>query len=1056
MVLMLAPGLIAQQSDLAGEDIGQSLALQNQMPERESDAYANLQQTIEGLVTDEQGDPIPGATVVVSGTTIGTTTDSEGRYSLTVPPDGEYLTFSFVGMQSQNILIGDQTTIDITLESEMFGLDELVVVGYGIERRANIIGSVTAVRSEQLTDAPVSNVSNALTGRLPGGIFMQQAGEPGADAATIRVRGTSTLNNNEPLIVIDGIPGRDINSLNAGDIESVTVLKDASAAIYGARAANGVILVTTKRGATDTPPTFTYEFNQGVLSPTMLPEMADAPTYATMIREMESYRGTADEDMSFSAEDVEKFRSGEYPWTHPNTDWFDMALRDYSSTRRHNLSVAGGTQSIRYFSSFGTQFDDGIYTNSNTSFNRYNLRANIDATVSEYLDIGIDITGIRENRMYPTRSSNAIYQGIIRMYPTSHALFPNGLPGPDIEHGEQAMVSASDQTGFDDDTRTRSNTKLSANFRVPGVEGLNLTGYFSYDTYTQDRKLFQKPWILYELNQSAYLNAGNTGVEDGSEFLVASQKAHPEPRMTQYDESSRSRTANIRLDYTTTFAGIHNLSTFVAYERNEFDLEGFSAYRRHFVSDQLPYLFAGGDAEKDNAGWVSLDASENYFGRLSYNYDDKYLFQFSFRRDGSLRFSREAGRWGNFPSVLVGWVPSEHEWWSDRVGFINYFKLRASAGRMGNDQVSPFQYLTSYGFATGYIFGSDKNYTSGLQQTGSPNPYITWEVANVFNFGWESYFLDMRLSFETDFFYERRSDILIQRDVSVPRFTGISLPDENFGIVDNWGVEASLGFRDTRDDFRYGISGNFAFARNKIVEADEPDRAVPWQRLTGQPMGSQLRYKSAGIFRDWDHVNSLPHVPGARPGDIIIEDVDGDGEITSADRVLMIFNSGSGTSNIVTPEITFGLSFDFAYKNFDLRALVQGHTRVMRDIFTDNRIGTAGNYFQWDADDRWTPDNINATKPRAFERNEEYWRSSFRTDYHLVDNSYVRLRNLQLSYTIPQDIQMRIGTSDLKIYVAGQNLMLLYSGNDIMDPENYGMGAYPIMRTITMGTRISF
>jgi TonB-dependent starch-binding outer membrane protein SusC len=1014
------------------------------------------QLTIQGQVTDEQGDPIPGATIVVSGTNIGTTTDPEGRYTLSIPPDAQYVTVSYVGMQTQNILIDDRTTIDVILQAEMFGLDELVVVGYGIERRANVIGSVTSVRSEQLTSAPVSNVSNALTGRLPGGIFMQQVGEPGQDAATIRIRGTSTLNNNEPLIVIDGIPGRDINSLNAEDIESVSVLKDASAGIYGARAANGVVLITTKRGAIDTSPTFTYEFNSGFLSPTMLPEMADAPTYATMIREMESYRDIADEDRSFSQEDVEKYRSGEYPWTHPNTDWFDMALNDYSSTRGHNLSVSGGTQSIRYFSSFGTQLDDGIYTNSNTSYNRYNLRANVDANVNEYLDVGVDLSGIQENRMYPTRSSNQIYQGIIRMYPTSHALFPNGLPGPDIEHGEQAMVSASDATGFDEDIRIRSNIRLSANLQVPGVEGLALTGYFAYDTYNQDRKLFQKPWTLYELNESAYLNAGNTGREDGSDFLVASQKAHPEPRMTQYDVSSKSRTSNIRLDYMTTIDGSHNLSAFIAYERNQFDLEGFSAYRRHFVSDQLPYLFAGGDDEKDNSGWVDLDARENYFGRLSYNFDEKYLLQFSFRRDGSANFSKMAGRWGNFPSILVGWVPSEHDWWSNNLGFINYFKLRASAGKMGNDQVAPFQYLTSYGFQTGYIFGSNKSYYSGLEQAGAPNPDITWEVANIYNFGWESYFMDMRLSFETDFFYERRSDILIQRDVSVPRFTGISLPDENFGIVDNWGLEATMRFRDTKDDFRYAISGNFAFARNKIIEADEPEREVPWQKLTGQPMGSQLIYKSAGIFRDWDHVNSLPHVPGARPGDIIIEDVDGDGEITSADRVLKVFNSGSGTSNLVTPEITFGFSFDFGYKNFELSGLIQGHTRVMRDIFTDNRIGTAGNYFQWDANDRWTPDNIDATKPRAFERNEEYWRSSFRSDFYLIDNSYVRLRNLQLRYHIPQSIQSRIGTSDFSVYVAGQNLFLLYSGNDIMDPENYGMGAYPIMRTISLGTRVSF
>ncbi len=1010
----------------------------------------DLDRNITGLVTDRQGDPIPGVTVVVPGAvggTVGTTTDADGRYELTVPDDAEFLLFTFIGMRDLSVPIEGRSEINITMEADLFDLDEVVVVGYGTQRRANVIGSVTSIQSRDLTDAPVSNVSNALTGRLPGGIFMQEVGEPGEDQATIRVRGNSTLNNNEPLVVIDGIPGRNLNSLNPSDIESVTVLKDASAAIYGARAANGVILVTTKRGSTDAPPTFTYQFSHGFLSPTKLPEMADAATYATMIREMQSYRGADEGSMAFSLEDIEKYRSGEYPWTHPNTDWFDEALRDYSSTQRHNLSVTGGTQRVRYFTSFGSQFDDGIYTNNNTSFNRYNLRGNIDIDVNDYLRVGLDLAGIQEDRMRGARSSNSVYQSAIRLYPTSPALWPNGLPGPDIEHGDQPMVSASDATGFNDDQRVMFNSILSATLQVPGVEGLAFSGYFAYDKFSRERKLFEQPWVLYDLDVDAYLAAGNTGREDGSAFLIGTPKAFPEPRLDHLNEQSTSRTLNLKLDYITTLGDGHNLSAFAAYEHNEYDLEGVTAFRRHFLSNELPHIFAGGDAEKDNTNWVDLDASQNYFGRVSYDYEEKYMLQFSFRRDGSIRFA-EGRRWGNFPSILVGWAPSQHSWWDNSLGFIDYFKFRASYGQMGNDRVDPFQYLTSYEFNTGYTLGSNRVYTQGLEQSGAPNPRITWEVSNIYNFGWEAYLMDMRLFFETDFFYERRSDILVERNVSVPRFTGISLPDENFGIVDNRGFEATLGFRDNRGNISYRFTGNVGFARNEIVEFDEPQRSVSWQERTGNPMGSELLYKSAGIFRDWDHVNSLPHVPGARPGDIIIEDIDGDGEITTDDRILF--------TQTATPELTFGFSFDFAYKNWDLRGLIQGHSRTMRDIFTDGRIGTAGNYFQWDADDRWTPDNIDATKPRAFERSEEYWRSSHRTDFHLIDNSYVRLRNLQVTYTVPASLSSRIGASDLKFYSAGQNLFLLYSGNDVMDPENWGMGAYPIMRTITFGATLSF
>jgi TonB-dependent starch-binding outer membrane protein SusC len=780
----------------------------------------------------------------------------------------------------------------------------------------------------------------------------------------------------------------------------------------------------------------------------MLPELTDAPTYARMIREMQSYRGVDPSNMMFSEEDIAKYESGAYPWTHPNTDWYGAALANYSTTRQHNMSVSGGTQSISYFGSFGTAFDDGIYTNSATSYNRYNLRGNIDVRINEYLSVGLDISGSQENRMFPTKSAGAIFSAIVRSKPTDHALYPNGMPGPDIEYGDQPMVASSFETGFDDDKRYRSNNILSANLKIPGIEGLSLSGYYAYDKHFQVRKRFEKPFFLYQLDESAYLNAGNDGSQDGSAFLIGTPKAVPEPRVRDYYNDSDSRTVNMKLDYTRSFDNVHNLSVFAAYEHNEYNDHGIEAFRRHFVTDQLPYLFAGGNDEKDNHGWVNLDARVNYFGRLSYNYRETYLFQFSFRRDGSLRFSEENGRWGNFPSVLVGWRPSEEDWWRNSLGFIDYFKLKASWGQMGNDLVSHFQYLASYAFDRGTIFGSNRAYNLGLRQVGTPNPYITWEVANVYNVGWESMFLNNKMTFDVDLFHERRNNILVRRDASVPQFTGISLPDENFGIVDSRGLEMVLGYNERQGNIRYGFNGNLAFARNKIVEVDEPERNVPWQVRTGLPQGAHLIYKSAGIFRDWDHVNSMPHVAGARPGDIIIVDTDGDGQITPDDRQLFPLTT--------TPELTFGFSFNMGYRNWELRGLIQGHGNTLRYIYTDERQGTAGNYFQYDADGRWTPENTNATKPRAFERGEEYWRRSHITDHHYANASYARLKNLQLSYTLPQSLVSSIRLSNARVYASGQNLWLIYSGNKIMDPELGGMGNYPIMRVMTLGAQVTF
>lgn len=1004
---------------------------------------------VSGIVTDTHEEPLPGVTVMIQGTTVGTQTNVDGSYTLSDVRPEDVLEFSFVGMATREVRVGDQTEINIVMRIEAIGLDEVIAIGYGTQTRANVIGSVTAVRSEELTSSPVSRVSNMLAGRLPGGIFMQESGHPGADAASIRVRGNATLGNNSPLIVIDGIAGRDLNSLHPDDIESVTVLKDASAAIYGARAANGVILITTKRGTVDTPATFTYGFYEGVLSPTMLPEMADAVTYAEMIREYQTYQGTDESNMRYSLEDIEKYKSGEYPWTHPNTDWYDAALRDYSSTRHHNLSVTGGTEDVSYYGSFGTQMDDGIFTDNATSYNRYNLKANIDVRVTDYLNVGLDLTGIQENRMNTTHSEYGIFDMVTRMWPTRPALWPNGLPGPDFERGLQPMVIATNKTGFDDDKRYRSNNILSANLIIPWVDGLNLSGYYAYDKYYQKRKFFRKPWTVYNMDVPSYLDAGNTGREDGSAFLVGTELGATEPWLRDTFNESESRTLNLRLGYNTTFNDVHNVDAFVAYEHNEYDSEGFNAYRRFFLSDQLPYLFAGGDDQKDNSGWVSLDARQNYFGRLSYDYEGTYLFQFSLRRDGSLRFSKEAGRWGNFPSVLVGWRPSNEDWWQNSLGFIDYFKLRASWGQMGNDLVSAFQYLTMYGFSTGLPLGADKGYEAGLTPAGAPNPFITWEVANVFNFGWESMFLDSKISFETDLFYERRNNILVERNVSVPEFIGIDLPDENFGIVDNYGVEFNTGFRDRRGDFGYALKGNFAFVRNIIVEADEPERPVPWQVRTGKPQGAHLLYKSIGIFRDQEHLDSYPHVQGAKPGDIIIEDFDGDGEITGADRQIFPLTT--------TPEITFGMSFDFSYKNWNLSGLVQGHGRALRRINNNIQQGMAGNYFMHDAIDRWTPENTNATKPKAFNWSEEYWRSSHITTYFYHDVSFARLKNLQLSYMVPRHLTNTIGVSDAKVYVAGQNLFLLWAAQNIVDPElRNGMSTYPIMRVVSLGAQISF
>ncbi|GAA5222327.1 SusC/RagA family TonB-linked outer membrane protein [Membranihabitans marinus] len=1002
---------------------------------------------ISGEVTDVNGEPLIGVNVRIKGSEMGTATDFDGSYSLNNVNENAIIVFSYIGFQTVEIPLDGRTELSVKLLSDSELLDEVVVVGYGTQKKVNVIGSVSSLSNEDITSSPVSMVSNALSGRLSGTIIQQSSGEPGSDAASILIRGKSTLGNNNPLIVIDGIPGRDLNSIDPQDIESLSVLKDASAAIYGARAANGVILITTKEGK-EGGPKLSYNYYHGFSSPTKITEMVDAPTYAQMIREQELYQGIPEENLKFSLEDVEKYKSGEYVWTHPNTDWYSAAIAKNTNIHHHSVAVSGGTKKIQYYGSFGNQFNDGIYKSNATSYNRYNLRLKLDSEINDYIKVGINVNGSQENSMYPTKSASSIFQnGIYRSKPTQHAIFPNGFPGPDVEYGDQPVVTTSFETGFNDTKIYRLENILDAEVKVPFVEGMSLSGFYSYDRYFNVKKVFQKPWTLYVLDTEAYYAAGNTGKEDGSSFLKSYTTGFSEPQVNDFYSDAFTQTLNFKINYNRVFNKIHSLNTFVAYESSEYEIKGINAFRRYFISDQLPYLFAGSVDDQSIGSSVSIDSRMNYFGRISYNYDEKYLAQFSFRRDGSLRFSEDNGRWGNFPSLLLGWRASSEDFWPRVFPKVDYFKLKASWGKLGNDAVDAFQYLTNYKFSTGTVFGLTKSYQTALTQDGVPNPFITWEVANIFNLGFESMFINQKFSLDFEFFHERRNNILIQRNASVPSFTGLELPDENFGIVDVNGFEIVAGYHNVFNKLGVSVNGNFSFSNNKIVEYDEPERSVAWQSLTGHPIGSTLLYKSIGVFDDEEDLDSYPHVDGARPGDIIILDYNNDGEITNDDRV--VFDQSS------TPRIIYGLDINLSYQNWKLNTLIQGVGQTSKQIFTAVQ-GKGGTYFQYDADGRWTPDNTLADKPRSFERDNPYWRGSHMTDYYHHDMSYMRLKNIVLSYTIPKRLSNFILLSDAEVYVSAQNLLMLSvgSGSNIMDPELGSISNYPIMKTIAVGLQI--
>ncbi len=1004
---------------------------------------ALAQSTVSGTVIEEEtGETLPGVNISVVGTTTGTVSDAEGNFSLNVSSLNDTLSFSFVGYQTQTVPINGRTDIDITMQTQTFSAEELVVVGYGERKKETLTGSVSAVDGEELQKTPVTNVSNSLGGRLPGVVTITNSGEPGYDGSTIRIRGQHTLNDNSPLVVIDGVPSDAgaLDRLNSNNIEDLSVLKDASAAIYGSQAANGVILVTTKRGTAGQEPQLSINFNQGFNQPTRVPEMADAPTYLQMLNEIDIYDGA---EPRFSQEYIDRHRNigAQDPWLYHDTDWFAEALKPMSFQTKADAAITGGTEDIQYRLSLGGLTEDGYYENSATTYNQYNFRSNIDASVTDNINVRFDVTGRYEDRNFPTQPASATFRMLMRGKPHLPAYWPNGQPGPDIENGQNPVVTGTDVTGYDEDDRYFLKSNLSLNVEIPAVPGLGVRGTMSYEKDLTERKLWLTPWTLYTFNAAAYEAEGG----DPTQYLTGSSRpTGQEPQLTQFNGDSTEILLNLVADYQHDFEN-QSIGVLVGVERRNEERGFFNAFRRNYISTAIDQLFAGGEEQRNNDGSSFKEAWLSYFSRINYDYQNKYLLELIGRYDGSYKFPEE-GRFGFFPAVSVGWRVSEENFFSENVGLFNELKIRASWGQTGNDRIDPYQFISTYGYGGGYIFGGGTEEPS-LYQLRTANPQVTWEVANQFDVGLEGSLLDNRLSFVIDYFDYLRTDILTQRNASIPETSGLSLPEENIGEVHSYGFDGSITWQhQIGQDFLYNISLNGGYATNEINYWDEPPGAPEWQQSTGSKMNTDLFYVADGVFNDEADVESRPHWDGARPGDVIFKDIDGNGEINADDRVRIDRND--------VPDWTGGLTFTGNYKQFDFTIFFQGQAGASQYIRTQS--GDFGNYFAEYADKRWTPDNPDAEGPRAFQRTEEYWISNNNT-YFFRNTNYVRLKTLEVGYNLPPALMSKIGLRNMRVYLNGFNL-LTWDSFDLMDPEASQEGGlyYPQKRIVNAGISLTF
>jgi TonB-linked SusC/RagA family outer membrane protein len=1001
---------------------------------------------VKGTVTAADGEALPGASVILKGTSTGTTTDVDGKYSLSLSDGNGTLVYTYIGYVNQEVAVTNRSVIDVKLAANDKTLDEIVVVGYGTQKKATLTGSVSEVKGADIVKSPQPNLSNSLAGRFSGFVANNRGGEPGYDGSSYTIRGFASTGNNDVLIVVDGVPGQvgGLERLDPNDIESISILKDASAAVYGSRAANGVILITTKRGTTGKP-VISYSFNQGFSSPTRLPKLADAPTYATILNEIDYYNNPAGGmNQFYTADEIEKFRNGSDPLNYPNTDWQKETLKSFALQNQHNLGINGGTENVKYYVSLGTIYQDGLYKNGATKYKQYNFRSNIDANITKDFNVSLSLSGRQENRQFPISSAGNTFRSIYRAYPTVISRYPNGYYSTGVENSNP-VVLGTNMGGTVANPTSVFNGILKAQYNLPFVEGLSVDGFYSVDKSFNFSKSFSTPYTLYGYDQAS---SAYTPVVTGGSAGAAS--------LSQSQINITNLTQNIRLAFLRQF-GKHNVNAFVAYEQNKRNEITFGASRINFPTTSTPELSQGGAAatDKNNSGSSYNFTRKSFIGRFAYNFSEKYLAEVQARVDGSSVFPK-GNQYGFFPSVSAGYRISEEDWFKSSVSFIDDLKLRVSYGSLGNDNVGQFQYYNNYSFVNQYVTGSNV-ITPGIDLTKLANQNITWETSKKMDIGLNAVILK-NWNLEVIYFNQKRSDILAARNASIPNTSGIVnpyqtdgvtplVPDENLGRVNSSGFEATLGYNHA-GTFRYNISGNVTYAKSKIVFIDEAPGVLDYQRQTGGALYRDLYYRTNGIFRTQAQLDELPHLQGAQLGDLILDDYNKDGKITADDQVRSDYGN--------VPLLTYGVVFNGGYKAFDLSLVFSGQGMVSQYVLPES--GQVGNFYSSWADNRWSPSNPDGSYPRVDTRASSSVNGGlYRNDFWLNNASFVRLKNVELGYTLPKDALAKLKIASLRVYASAFNLFTITGVKDY-DPEgNSNSGQfYPQQRILNLGLNIRF
>ena len=994
---------------------------------------------IKGRVVDEQGNPLVGANVNVKGSSQGTTTTANGEFRLSAADGKAVVVISYVGYKTQQVNFTGQGELRVVLKPDVAGMSDVVVVGYGTQKKEFLTGSVSDIKSDKLTVAPVGNVTQTLAGQLPGLIAKNIGGQPGSDVAQLNIRGFG-----DPLVIVDGVESS-FSNLDPSQIESISILKDGAASIYGARAGNGVFLVTTKRGI-NAKPTITLNSSYSLQGVTRMLKPASSGQWAEMDREQHLQSGLSEQTAPWTAADVAKFYAGNDP-AYPNSDWFDFIFRKYAPLQTHNLSIRGGSDRIKYYGFAGYTDQQTMIKRNGGSFQRYNVQSNIDAKVTQDLTLSVDYSLIYEDHYFTKRGMQGSNYYLWNDVYGSKPWFPTTLPDPTkisyaglSDIGSAYAMSNTEIAGYDQTKNKYSRNGIGLKYDFSKfVKGLSAKAYVSYRDDESYDKAFSRPVSFYTYNPTTKTYA----------FAGAYK--------TQADLSESVSWATVltqqySLNYENVFNQDHRLSGLLLLESMDYRNNNFSAYRDKYITTSIEQLSAGSTVGMANSGGASEMGRMSYVGRLNYGFRDKYLIETILRADASSRF--DAGhRWGYFPGVSLGWVLSK-EGFMKNVSSLQNLKLRASYGQSGNDAVANFAYLAGYQIQQNNTYILGDNPQKLLYATGLANPLLSWEKMTIYNVGTDFSLTNRKLYGTGEVFYRDRSGIPASRITSLPSSFGATLPVENLNRISDRGFELSLGTVQKVGDLTVDVSGNISWSRAKWEHYEEPTYTDPDQRriyqMTGKWTDIQYGYKSDKLFTSQQQIDALGYnyqgVGGGnsslRPGDIRLLNTNGDSVLDWRDQVKI----GYGT----TPHWMYGFNMTLKYKNFDLSALFQGAFGYTTNIYMGTSFKTDKLY-----ELRWTQanDNANAVIPRLGGVT-----SGMGSDYYYKNTTYVRLKNLAIGYEFPDKWLSRAGFSKFRMYLAGTNLLTMSNLNKYgVDPELPSMFTYyPQQRTYSFGLNLSF